>query len=67
MAMTLRLSPVQEQQLSALAEKKKLSRQQVISLALEEAYERDIYNEKLDIAIDSVLTRYAEALERLGQ
>ena len=67
MAMTLRLTDEQEQKLTALAQQQNVSKQQAISLAVDEAYDRKIYNEKLDQAMESVLTRYADAIERLGK
>jgi hypothetical protein len=67
MAMTLRLTAEQEAQLAALAENKNMSKQQAVALAIEEAYARAIHDEKLDKAIEHVLTRYADVLERLGK
>ncbi len=67
MAMTLRFTDEQEKKLTALAQQQNVSKQQAISLAVDEAYERNIYNKKLDQAMESVLTRYADALERLGK
>jgi predicted transcriptional regulator len=67
MAMTLRLTAEQEAQLTALAQQTNMSKQQAAALAIEEAAQRRSYDAKLDSAIDSVLTRYADALERLGK
>jgi predicted transcriptional regulator len=67
MAMTLRLTAEQEAQLTALAQQTNMSKQQAAVLAIEEAAQRRSYDAKLDSAIDSVLTRYADALERLGK
>jgi predicted transcriptional regulator len=67
MAMTLRLTAEQEAQLTALAQQTNMSKQQAAVMAIEEAAQRRAYDAKLDSAIDSVLTRYADALERLGK
>ena len=66
MAMTLRLSPELDEKLTVLAAERNVSKQQMVSLALEEAFDRSVYNEKVDAAVDRVMSKYAEAIERLG-
>ena len=67
MAMTLRFTPEQERRLTTLASQRNMSKQQLMALALDEIYERSVYIEKLDAAIDGVLVEYADAIERLGK
>lgn len=67
MAMTLRFTPEQERRLTTLASQRNMSKQQFMAVALDEIYERSVYNEKLDAAIDVVLVEYADAIERLGK
>lgn len=67
MAMTLRLTAEQEAQLTALAEKKNISKQQAVALAIEEAHAREVHDAQVDEAIKYAITRYADVLERLGK
>lgn len=67
MAMTLRLTDEQEAHLAALSEKEGVSKQQAVIMAIDEAYSRRVHHMKLDSAIDSVLNRFADALDRLGK
>lgn len=67
MAMTLRFTPEQERRLTTLASQRNMSKQQFMAVALDEIYERSVYNERLDAAIDVVLVEYADAIERLGK
>lgn len=67
MAMTLRLTDEQEAHLAALSEKEGVSKQQAVIMAIDEAYSRRAHHKKLDSAIDAVLDRYADALDRLGK
>ena len=65
--MTLRLTDEQEAHLAALSESEGVSKQQAVVMAIDEAYSRRAHRTKLDSAIDVVLDRYADALERLGK
>ena len=67
MAMTLRLTDEQEAHLAALSEHEGVSKQQAVVMAIDEAFSRRAHRAKLDSAIDVVLDRYADALERLGK
>jgi predicted transcriptional regulator len=67
MAMTLRLSAAGEQRLERLAALTGRSKNAVIEEALENWDSHAAHAARVAAAFDRVLTRDAEALERLGQ
>jgi len=66
MAMTLRLSPKIDAQLSELAKHSGMSKQKIISIAIEAHLERTGQSEQAQRVFDKVLTRDKELLERLA-
>jgi predicted transcriptional regulator len=66
MAMTLRLSPKIDAQLSELAKRSGMSKQKIISIAIEAHLERTGQSEQAQRVFDKVLTRDKELLERLA-
>ena len=66
MAMTLRLSPKIDAQLSELAKLSGMSKQKSISIAIEAHLERTGQSEQAQRVFDKVLTRDKELLERLA-
>lgn len=67
MAMTLRLTDEEAQQLRERANIEGRSMQEVARAAVREYVERRDRRARLDEILDAELPRYAEALERLGQ
>ena len=67
MAMTLRLTPEQEQHLTALSELNGVSKQQAAVMAIDEAFTRRAHRVEVDSAIDYALNRYGNVLDRLGK
>ena len=65
--MTLRLDEQESEALRRRADLEGRSMQEVARQAVREYIERTSKRELLDRVLDSELTRYAEALERLGQ
>ncbi len=66
MAMTLRLSPKIDAQLGELAQRSGLSKQKIITIAIEAHLERTGQSEQAQRVFDKVLTRDKELLERLA-
>ena len=66
MAMTLRLPPHIDAQLGELAERSGLSKQKIITMAIEAHLERTGQSEQAQRVFDKVLTRDKELLERLA-
>jgi predicted transcriptional regulator len=66
MAMTLRLSPKIDAQLGELAQRSGMSKQKIISIAIEAHLERTGQSEQAQRVFDKVLTRDKELLERLA-
>jgi predicted transcriptional regulator len=66
MAMTLRLTAEQDAKLDALADELRLSKQQVVTQAIEELAERQLQSEVAKRAFDRVLERDAELLRLLA-
>lgn len=66
MAMTLRLSPDLDAKLSELAERSGMSKQKIITVAIETHLERTGQSEQAQRVFDKVLTRDKELLERLA-
>lgn len=67
MAMTLRLSDDEAAALRARAEAEQRSMQDVARGAIADYLQRNSKRALVDGVLDSELTRYADALERLGQ
>lgn len=67
MAMTLRLTDDETAALRARADAEQRSMQDVARRAITEYLERNSKRALVDVVLDSELTRYADALERLGQ
>ena len=65
--MTLRLSEPETEALRARSVSEGRSMQDIARSAIVEYLERDSKRALLDKVLDSELTRYADALERLGQ
>lgn len=66
MAMTLRLTPKLDAQLGELAERSGMSKQKIITIAIEAHLERTGQSEQAQRVFDKVLTRDKELLERLA-
>jgi predicted transcriptional regulator len=66
MAMTLRLSPKIDAQLGELAKRSGMSKQKIITIAIEAHLERTGQSEQAQRVFDKVLTRDKELLERLA-
>ena len=66
MAMTLRLSPALDAQLGELAQRSGMSKQKIITIAIEAHLERNGQIEQAQRVFDKVLTRDKELLERLA-
>jgi predicted transcriptional regulator len=66
MAMTLRLTAEQDAKLEALADELRLSKQQVVTQAIQELAERQLQSEVAKRAFDRVLERDAELLRLLA-
>ncbi|MEY4019394.1 MAG: hypothetical protein RLZZ590_694 [Actinomycetota bacterium] len=66
MAMTLRLTAEQDAKLDALADELRLSKQQVVTQAIQELAERQLQSEVAKRAFDRVLERDAELLRLLA-
>jgi predicted transcriptional regulator len=67
MAMTLRLSPDDEQALALLAEADGVSKQEATVRAIREAAYRRLRQDKIRTLSAGARQRYAELLNRLGQ
>ena len=67
MAMTLRLTPDDEQALALLAKADGVSKQEATVRAIREAAARRVHREKLTALSASARDRYADLLERLGR
>lgn len=67
MAMTLRLTEDQTEALRALAAHQNRSMQDIAVAAVEEYVKAHTKRALLDEVLDSELSRYADALERLGR
>lgn len=67
MAMTLRMSETQQDALRALARRQGRSMQEVALEAVDQYVANHTKRSLIDTVLDSELTRYADALERLGQ
>jgi predicted transcriptional regulator len=67
MAMTLRLTDQETEALRRRAELEGRSMQDVARQAVRDYIERNSERELLDRVLDAELSRYTEALERLGQ
>ena len=66
MAMTLRLSPKIDAQLGELAQRSGMSKQKIISIAIEAHLERTGQSDQAQRVCDKVLTRDKDPLERLA-
>jgi predicted transcriptional regulator len=66
MAMTLRIDDELERALSELAEAEGLSRQEVIRRAILERHQRAGMHERVSGAMDHVMDRWGDVLDRLG-
>ncbi|MBN9106856.1 MAG: CopG family transcriptional regulator [Propionibacteriaceae bacterium] len=66
MAMTLRLSPEDEQALALLAEADGVSKQEATVRAIHEAASRRLRRDKVASLSAAARERYAELLDRLG-
>ena len=66
MAMTLRLSPALDAQLGELAQRSGMSKQKIITIAIEAHLERTGQIKQAQRVFDKVLTRDKELLERLA-
>lgn len=64
--MTLRLTPKLDAQLGELAERSGMSKQKIITIAIEAHLERTGQSEQAQRVFDKVLTRDKELLERLA-
>ncbi|HOA28294.1 MAG TPA: CopG family transcriptional regulator [Arachnia sp.] len=67
MAMTLRLTPEDEQALALLAEADGVSKQEATVRAIREASARRVHEDKVRRLSESARVRYADLLDRLGQ
>ncbi len=67
MALTVRLSPQEQEALAAQAERSGLSQNEVLRAALRDYVERQSRAALLAQVMDQELPPFAEALERLGQ
>lgn len=67
MAMTLRLTPDDEQALARLAEAQGVSRQEATVRAIHEAEQRHVRTERVRELSARGRDRYADLLQRLGQ
>lgn len=67
MAMTLRLTPDDEQALTLLAEADGISKQEATVRAIHEAASRRVRQDKIRTLSSSARHRYADLLDRLGQ
>lgn len=67
MALTVRLSPDEQEALALLAERRGVSQNEVMRAALREYAETQSRAELLADVMDTELPPFAEALERLGQ
>lgn len=67
MAMTLRLTPEDEQALTLLAEAQGVSKQEATARAIREAAARRLRRDKLTTLSATARDRYADLLDRLGQ
>ena len=67
MAMTLRLTPEDEQALALLAEADGVSKQEATVRAIHEAAARRLRRDKVADLWAAARTRYADVLDRLGQ
>lgn len=67
MALTVRLSPDEQDALALLAERRGVSQNEVMRAALREYAETQSRAELLAHVMDAELPAFAEALERLGQ
>jgi hypothetical protein len=67
MAMTLRLSPDDEQALTLLAEADGVSKQEATVRAIREAASRRLRQDKIRTLSAGARQRYADLLNRLGQ
>lgn len=66
MAMTLRLTEEEDQQLDELAEVEGRSKQEIVRTALAERWARQQREQQLDQVLQRVLPRYQGLLDRLG-
>jgi predicted transcriptional regulator len=67
MALTVRLSPDEQEALAAYADRSGVSQNEVMRAALRDFVQRHSHDELLEQVMDDELPRFAEALERLGQ
>ncbi|HMQ39536.1 MAG TPA: CopG family transcriptional regulator [Micropruina sp.] len=67
MAMTLRLTPEDEQALTQLAEAQGVSKQEATVRAIHEAASRRLRRDKVAVLSAAARERYADLLDRLGQ
>jgi uncharacterized protein (DUF1778 family) len=67
MAMTLRLTPEDEQALTLLAEAEGVSKQEATVRAIHEASSRRLRRDKVTTLSAAARDRYASLLDRLGQ
>ena len=67
MAMTLRLTPEDEQVLTRLAEAEGVSKQEATVRAIHEAASRRLRREQVTALSAAARDRYADLLDRLGQ
>lgn len=67
MAMTLRLTPEDEDALAQLAEIEGVSKQEATVRAIREAVARRMRRDKVAALSDAARERYADLLERLGR
>lgn len=67
MAMTLRLTPEDEQALTLLAEAEGVSKQEATVRAIHEAAYRRVRRDKVVALSAAARDRYADLLDRLGQ
>lgn len=67
MALTVRLSPDEQEALAAYADRSGVSQNEVMRAALRDFVQRQSHDELLEQVMDAELPRFAEALERLGQ
>ncbi|MBP2322746.1 putative transcriptional regulator [Kibdelosporangium banguiense] len=66
MAMTLRLSDEQSEQLAALAEAEGRSTQEILRLALNERWSKLHKQQQIGDVLERILPRYQGLLDRLG-
>ena len=66
MAMTLRLSDEESEQLAALAEAEGRSKQEILRLALNERWSKLHKQQQIGDVLERILPRYQGLLERLG-